>query len=146
MARIHGSRGSVKLDPTGVGGATAVVVASLNSWTLDMKRDRVDVTAFGDTNKQFVQGLPSIEGQLGGWYEKEELAIFDVAEGSAPAFLELIPDGLAPTYFWSGLAYLDASINVSATGAVSISSSYSGAGPWTRAPAGAMAAAPPPTP
>jgi len=31
------------MDPTG--GALTVAVASLNSWTLEMNRDRVDVTA-----------------------------------------------------------------------------------------------------
>jgi len=135
MARIHGSRGVVKLDPTGVGGATALAVASLNSWTLDMARDKVDVTAFGDANKQYVQGLPDIKGSIGGWYDNTDLAMFDVAMGDTPAWLELLPDGLAATHFWSGLAYLDASVNVSATGAVSVTSNYVGAGLWTRAPA-----------
>lgn len=131
--RIHGSRGQIKLDPTG--GATTAVVASMNAWSLDMARERVDVTAFGDVNKVAVQGLPDIKGTLGGWYDNADLAIFDVAAGDAAAMLELIPDGLAPTFLWKGLAYLDASISVSATGAVSVSSNYAGAGPWSREPA-----------
>lgn len=132
MARIHGSKGQVLMDPTG--GATAVAVASLNSWTLEMNRDRVDVTAFGDTFKQWVQGLPNIAGTITGFYENTELDIFDVAAGDTAAFLKLLPSTLAPTYFWSGPAYLDASVNVSATGAVTISSTYVGAGDWSRDP------------
>lgn len=131
MARHHGSKGSVKMDPTG--GATAVLVASLNAWTLDQARDKADVTAFGDTNKQYVQGLPDVKGTIGGWLDDSDLALFEVAAGDIPALLELYPTSLVPTLKWSGLAYLDASINVSATGAVSVSSSFVGAGPWTMA-------------
>ena len=88
----------------------------------------------GDTFKQWVQGLPNIAGSLTGWYENTELDIFDVAQGDTAVTLKLIPSTLAATHFWTGPAYLDASINVTATGAVSISSSYVGAGDWTREP------------
>lgn len=142
MARIHGYKGQVKMDPTG--GATAVAVASLNAWTLDMARDKVEVTAFGDTNKLYVQGLADIKGTLGGFYDSTDLEIFDVAAGDVAAMLQLIPSTLAPTFFWTGLAFLDASVNVSATGAVTISSSFVGAGPWTREPTTVAAAAPAP--
>jgi hypothetical protein len=134
--RIHGSSGQVMLDPTG--GALAVAVVSLNASTLDMARDKVDVTAFLDTNKQYVQGLPDIKGTIGGWYDSEALEIFDVAQGDIAAMLKLVPDSREATNFWTGLAFLDASVNVSATGAVSIASNFVGAGPWTREPAGVV--------
>lgn len=136
--RIHGSRGQVLLDPeppASPAPPVPVLVASLNSWTLDMARDKVDVTAFGDTNKQYVQGLPDVKGSIGGWYDNVNLTMFDVAAGDIPAYLNLVPDGNAPTYLWEGLAFLDASVNVSATGAVSVTSGFVGAGPWKRMPA-----------
>lgn len=136
MARYHGSRGQIKLDPTG--GATAVTVASLNSWTLDQARDKVDVTAFGDNFKQYVQGLPDVKGTIGGWFDETETDLFDVAAGDIAATLELIPSTLIPTHLFKGPAFLDASIAVSATGAVSITSNFVGAGDWTREPAGAL--------
>lgn len=134
MARQHGSNGEVSIDPAG--GTAYVVVASLNSWTLDMARDRVDVTAFGDVNKQYVQGLPDIKGTFGGFWDPATTptAVFDVAMGSVPVGMKLVPSTLTPTNFFSGLAYLDASINVSANGAVAISGSYVAAGAWTLAP------------
>lgn len=137
--RIHGSHGQVTMDPTG--GATTAPVVSLNSWSLDMARDKVEVTAFLDVNKQYVQGLPDVKGSLGGWYDSAALDLFDVAAGDVAAMLELIPNILEPTNLWTGLAYLDASVSVSATGAVSITSNFVGAGPWTREPAGAGFAA-----
>lgn len=132
--RIHGYKGQVMADPTG--GATAVAVASVNEWTLDMSKDTVDVTAFQDENKVIVLGLKSIQGTIGAWYDNSDLSLFEMADGDVPALLKLIPDTRQPTFFWSGLAYLDASINVSATGAVSIASKFGAAGPWTREPVG----------
>ena len=61
MARRHGSKGQVMMNPTG--GATAVAVGDLNEWTLNLARDKEDVTCFGDTNKQYVLGLPDIRGR-----------------------------------------------------------------------------------
>jgi len=131
--RRHGSHGSVEMDPTG--GATAVPVAVLNTWSLDLKRDRADATCFGDTVKVSVQGLPSIEGKLEGiWDETLSPALFQVALGETAVFLKLIPSDLAPTFFFSGLAYLDTSIEVAHDGAIKTAGTFAGAGPWTMDP------------
>lgn len=145
MARRHGSKGSVEMDPTG--GATAVPVASLNSWSLDMSRDRADATCFGDTNKVSVQGLPNYEGDIGGiWDETQSPVLFEVALGDVAALLKLIPSTLAPTFLFTGLAYLDAGIEVNHDGAITVSGSFVAAGPWTMepppAPLGALVGAP----
>jgi hypothetical protein len=134
MARRHGSTGEMAIDPTGT--TTYVTVASLNSWTLDQTRDKVDVTAFGDTNKQYVVGLPDTKGTFGGWWDETTTPteIFDVAGSTTPVGLKLTPSMIAPTYFASGLAYLDASIDVKSDGAVSISGEWVAAGPFPWSP------------
>lgn len=134
MARQHGYKGQVLIDPAG--GSTYVAVASLNSWTLDMTRDLVDVTAFQDANKQYVQGLPDVKGTYSGWWDPTTTPteIFDVVMGSAAVGLKLVPSSLTATAFFSGLAYLDGSINVAANGAVAISGNWAAAGPWALAP------------
>ena len=130
VLRRHGSKGQVLMDPEGT--ITYVAIASLNGWTLDMTRDRVDVTAFGDTNKTYVQGLADIKGTIKGWWEAlASRPLFDVALGDVPCGLKLVPSELDPTAFFSGLAYLDASVEVAADGAVSLSGSFGAAGPWT---------------
>jgi hypothetical protein len=137
MARRHGSYGQILMDdapPAEPGTPTPVLVASMNSWSLDLARDRADVTAFGDTNKQYVQGLPDISGDLGGFWDAPNIEIFRVALGDTAAFLKLIPSSLDPTYFFSGLAFLDANIEVDAGGAVTLGGSFAGAGPWTLEP------------
>jgi hypothetical protein len=145
--RIYGSRGSVSIDdPTAPG--TPKVLGSLNKWSMSQARTTADVTSFGDTNKTYVVGLPDIKGAIGGFYDSADRTIFDIAMGEAPVTLTLIPDTLQPTYLWSGDAYLDASIDVPATGPVAITGNWVAAGPWTMAPVdpGARKAAPPPVP
>jgi hypothetical protein len=141
MARIHGNRGDVKIDPTG--GATGLSVASVDSWDLDLARDRVDVTCFGDTNKQSVLGLPSYSGALSGFWDSATTPteIFDVIFGTVSPMLTLIPDRLEETFLFKGLANLDGAIKVSAKGAVSWSGKFDAAGPWVMEPAIALAGA-----
>lgn len=134
MARRHGSKGQIKMDPTG--GASSVVVGSVNSWSLDAERDKADATCFGDPNKVYVLGLADFSGDLGGiWDESESPALFAVAFGDVAAMLELIPSTLAPTYLFKGLAYIDAGIEVNHDGAISVSGGWAAAAGWTMEPA-----------
>ena len=132
--RHHGSKGQVKMDPTG--GSTATAVAAIDSFSLDMDRDKEDVTCFGDATKRFVLGLPSVEGEISGvWDETVSPAFLRVALGDVPVMLELVPSTLTPTHFFTGLAYLSSSIECAADGAVTISGKFVGAGDWTLEPA-----------
>jgi len=135
MARIHGKKGDVMLDPTG--GATVVTLASTDTWDLDLSKDRVDVTCFQDTNKQMVTGLPSYSGSLTGCWDSATTPeqLFSVIFGDVPAMLHLIPDTREPTFLFKGLANLDGAISVSAKGAVTWSSKFDAAGPWVMEPA-----------
>jgi hypothetical protein len=128
--RKHGSKGQVKMDPTG--GATAVTIADLNAWTLDQAREQADVTAFGDVNKQYVLGLPDVKGTWGGWWNSASSPqLFSVAKGTTAAMLNLVMSTDEPTFFFKGLAYLDASIDVSSDGGISTSGNFVAAGDWT---------------
>jgi|SRR5262245_66243115 len=127
--RIHGKNGQVKMDPAG--GSSLVTVADLNAWTLDASKDRVEVTAFGDTNKIRVAGLPDYSGTLGGWWETTSGPLFFQAVfGNTAVTLHLVPDSTITGEFFEGKANLDGSVNCSATGAVSISGKWDAAGPW----------------
>jgi hypothetical protein len=125
-----GRYGSVKYDPTGAGGATLVDVVSLNAWTLEMKTDYEDVTCFGDTNKVYVPGLIDMSGSVEGFWNSDELTLFEAAVAPTPGMLELAPNSTEPTFKWSGLAYLDASIDCSLE-APKVSGEWKAAGPWT---------------
>lgn len=129
MARRHGKNGLVSMDPAG--GSTYVAIASLKSWSLDAESENVNVTAFADTNKQYVKGLPDYKGDLGGWWDSVEGALFDAAFGSVPVGLKLTPSTVDAALFFSGLAYVDAGVDVDAEGAVAVNGSWVAAGNWT---------------
>jgi hypothetical protein len=133
MARRHGSKGQIKMDPTG--GATTAVVASLNNWTIDLNRDQQDVTCFGDTNKQYVLGLSDVKGDIAGvWDETTSPAFLRAAMGDVAVMLELVPSTLTPTHMFKGLAYLSAGLACPADGAITISGTWVAAGTWTLEP------------
>ena len=131
--RRHGSKGQVKMDPTG--GATAAVVASINKFTISLERDKEDVTCFGDTNKQYVLGLADVQGDLEGvWDETTTPELLRVALGDVAVLLELVPSSAAPLHFFTGLAYISAGLDCAADGAVTIKGSWVAAGDWTLEP------------
>ena len=140
VLRRHGMHGEVSIDPA----ATPVtpvyaVVASVNGFTIEFTREKVDVTAFQDPNKVYVQGFADIKGTLKFWWEAvASRSLFDVALGDTPCGLKLVPSTLDPTAFFSGLAYLDTSIEVASDGAVSGSGNWAAAGPWTIDPPGTV--------
>jgi len=131
--RRHGSKGQVKMDPTG--GATAAIVASINKFTISLERDKEDVTCFGDTNKQYVLGLADVQGDLEGiWDETTTPELLRVALGDVAVLLELVPSSAAPLHLFTGLAYISAGLDCAADGAVTIKGSWVAAGDWTLEP------------
>lgn len=131
--RLHGKRGSVMIDVAG--GTSYVTLADVNAWTLDMSTDRVVVAAFGDTNMQRVAGLPDFSGTLGAWWNAATSpAYFAAVLAGTPVGLKLIENTNDATVFHSGLANIDGSISVSATGAVSWTGKWDAASNWTMSP------------
>jgi hypothetical protein len=130
MAILSGRYGQVLYDPTGAGGATLVEVTSLNHWTLDQAVDYEEVTSFGDPNKVYVPGLPDASGTIEGFWNSTELAIWEAATATVPGMLKLVPNRNEATFFWTGLAYLNASIDVSLA-VPTVAGEWRAAGPWS---------------
>lgn len=132
MARYHGGKGVIYLSVTGAGVATVTV--SLSEWTLDKSTEKVDVTAFGDTNKQYVQGLPDVKGTFSGYFDDTSDVLFDAAESADGIRAYLYPSSLVPTNYHYGSAWVDASISVPAKGPITVKGSFVGASNWGRKP------------
>ena len=115
MARQHGYKGDVLIDPAGT--TTYATVASLNEWTADFSRERVDTTCFNDPVKTSLPGLPDAKGTFKGIWDPTTTPthVFDIAFGDVAVGLKLVPSNLTPTNFFSGLAFLDASITSPST-------------------------------
>jgi hypothetical protein len=107
----------------------------LTEWTLNMTTDKTEVTSFGDANKTYVQGLKDLAGTLSGFWDSANDALFDAADSADGVRLYLYPSADAPTIYWYGPAWLDASISVGVGGAVSVSGSFVANGSWGRNPA-----------
>lgn len=134
MAIKSGRYGQVFWDPTGAGGATLVEIISLNAWTLSLKTDRIEVTCFGDENKVFIPGMKDTSGTVGGFWNSADTTLVEAADAPTPGMLKLVPNSTEPTFFWSGLAYMDADIDCGVNEAPAVSGTWSAAGPWAREP------------
>lgn len=133
MARAHGKNAAVYVSPTGTG--TAVPISGLTKWTLDRATDKVPVTAFGDTNKSYVQGLPDLKGTLSGFWDSSSDPLYAAGASADGTKLYLYPDRLnAPTVYDAGPAWIDTAIDVDVNGAVAISSSFVANGSWVHKP------------
>ena len=126
MAIKTGRYGQVKWDPAGT---TPVLLISLNAWTGDFKTEMEDVTCFGDVNRVYIPGMKDAKGTIGGFWNSANVEIFEAAEMDTPGKLELVPNSTEPTFLWSGLAYMDASIDASLQ-APKVSGTWTAAGPF----------------
>ncbi len=139
-----GRNGAVKWDPTGAGGVTAVALVSIKSFQLSLATEKINVSCFGDQNRVYIPGLRDISGQLGGFWNSEDMSLVEATELVAPGFLELVPDttdGTPAAYSFSGLAYMDAEINTDVEGAPEMTGTFMAAGSWTMPVSGTLLAA-----
>ena len=96
MAFIRGEEGSVKFKN---GSGTTEAIVSTTSWSLDISKDTLDVTAHGATSRSFVGGLISGSGTIDFLYTaadgNETANLVDdvlVAEDAGDAQFELFMD------------------------------------------------------
>jgi len=128
MARYHGKKGIVYISTTGSG--TAISAISLNHWTLNSATDKVEVSAFGDVNKQYVQGLPDLSGDLSGWWDDTSDQLYDASRSSDGCKLYLYPSSDATTKYFYGPAWVDFSMDAGNDAGISVKGSFVANGAW----------------
>lgn len=129
MARIHGRNGRLYAAITS--GGTAEPIAFLSKWSVSFASDTVDVTAFGDTNKVTVQGLPSTSGSFSGFYDNATAQLYTAATDGVARKCYLYTDTSSSQY-WFGTATFDFSIDADVNGAVTVSGDWNAASAWTK--------------
>lgn len=113
------------------GSAAAVTFANMTAWTINGTADAIEVTAFGDANKTYVQGLKDVTGSFNGFYDDSaSAALFTSADSSDGVKLYLYPSSDAITKYAYGPAWVDASISTEASGAVRVSANFRANGAW----------------
>lgn len=135
MAIKSGRYGEVYFDASPGGSpSSAALIISLNKWAASFKTDHIEVTCFGDENKVYVPGMKDVSGTVSGFWNSSDVTLFDAADATDPGELKLVPNSTEPTYFWKGLAYMDADIDVGVNEAPTVTGTFMAAGSWTREP------------
>lgn len=123
MARIAARNGRLYANLTS--GGTAEPIAFLNNWSLNFQVDNIEVTAFGDTNKTYVAGLPDAQGSYQGWYDTATVQLYTAASDGIARKFYLYPDNTTTGQYFFGTAVFDMNISAAVDGAVSISGDFS---------------------
>lgn len=123
MARLHGRRGRLYVGLLNAA-AAAEPVAFLREWEITFASDDVEVTAFGDTNKVYVAGLPDIGGSYSGWYDDATGQLYAAATDGIARKFYLYTNNDLTTQYWYGTASFDMSVSGAVDGGVSISGDW----------------------
>lgn len=134
MARVAGRQGQlyVQLDQ-----AQASNLLYIQNWSLNANVDKFEVTAFGDTTKTYVAGLPDAQGSFSGFFDDTATTgsayLFSVASAGIAKKVYLYPTTPATTgpYFF-GTAFLDFSVTTDVGGATQISGTFAAATPFAK--------------
>jgi hypothetical protein len=123
MARIHGRNGVVYLGLTTA--AAASPVAFMAAWTMSMTVDHQEVTAFGDSNKVYVSGLPDASGDFTGFMDDVTSQTYVAAVDGLPRNFYLYPNiTLDPNVYWFGTVLPDFSADGAVASAVNAKSAW----------------------
>jgi len=127
--KLHGKNGAIYINgPKGVGQK----ITTKMEWTLNLNRDFVDATTFGDTNKTYLVGLKDISGTFSGLLDVSgDIAVNAADLDAIPIYLygdDRTGHELLIAY---GSGFLDASITNSNTDAIKMSGNFRASGDWT---------------
>lgn len=128
MARYGGRNGLVYMGSTGTGVATSVI--GLTQWSIDMSQDMIEVTGFGDSNKQYVPGLRDAKGSFSGTWDDTETKIYAAANSADGTKIYLYPSSSKLASYFYGPAWVTFSMSVDSGGKVSVSGNWSANGAW----------------
>lgn len=122
MARIHGRNGRLYVGIAS--GGTAEPIAFLNKWSMSFSTDDVEVTAFGDTNKTYVAGLPDVDGSFAGFYDTATAQTLTAATDGVARKFYAYPDNTSTSQYWFGTAIFDFAVSTGVGEAATVSGNF----------------------
>lgn len=122
MPRLSGKNGLLYAAITS--GGQAEPIAFINSWSMSFATEKEDVTAFGDTNKVYVSGLPDASGDFAGFYDDATNQLYTAAVDGVSRRFYFYPDRTTPAKYWHGSGIFDFAVRQSSSGGVTISGSW----------------------
>jgi hypothetical protein len=129
--KLHGKHGAIYLG--GMKDSGGVKVSNRTEWTLNLSRDYVDATVFGDLNKTYLVGLKDISGTYAGLLDTSgDLLVSASDSETINIYLYAEDTSTSGTLVAYGPGLFDASITASNTDAVKVSGNFRASGSWTR--------------
>lgn len=126
--KLHGKNAAIYLGgPKGVG----VKVTTKTEWTLNLNRDYVDATVFGDVNKTYLVGLRDIQGSYNGILDVSGDYLVNATTSDSELLYLYADDTVSAVCLAFGPALIDASMTASNTDAIKVSGNFRAAGAWT---------------
>jgi hypothetical protein len=139
--KLHGKNGAIYFNggKIGQGFPQTNKVANKVEWTLNLNRDYVDATVFGDTNKTYLVGLKDIQGTFNGLLDVSGDLVVNATDLDAiPVYLYGDDRDTHEILIGYGPALVDASLTASNTDAIRVSGNFRAAGAWTVFSAGSL--------
>ena len=139
--KLHGKNGAIYIGggKVGTGFPQANKVANKVEWTLNLNRDYVDATVFGDTNKTYLVGLKDIQGTFGGILDiSGDLIVNATHQDTIQIYLYGDDRDAYEVMVARGPGLMDASITASNTDAIRVTGNFRASGPWTVFSAGSL--------
>lgn len=130
MARRHGRKGVLYIGFASEA-AAASPAGGITKWSFESSTDKEDVSAMGDSNKQYVAGLPDASGDFEFKWSDTHATTFAASRDGSPRKFYLYPSTDVASIFFSGTAYFDFSIEGSVDGAIEGSCEWMAAGDIT---------------
>lgn len=129
MAKLHGKNGAIYLGGAKGGGGTKVT--NKTEWAVQLNRDYVDATVFGETNKTYLAGLRNFQGTYSGLLDTSGDSMLDATALDEQLIYLYADDGASPILVAHGSGFIDGNVSVSSTDAVRITGEFRAQGNWT---------------
>lgn len=121
------------MSTSGTGAATNLVGAA--SFEINKGADTVETTAFGDTNKTYVQGFSDVSGSITVvWDDTYDSSIWTACASTDGVKLYLYPSRNATTIYHYGPAWVSGSLKGDVGSRVEASLSFVANGSWGTKP------------
>lgn len=124
----HGVKSRMLISATGTG--AFVLAVKVTDWSLDMSTDTAETTGIGDTNKTYVQGLPSYTGSFNAIWDNVFHTFFAARKSADGCRVAIYPMYDDLTKYIHGPAWLSMSMSGGTGDAVKISGNFVANGQW----------------